>query len=442
MKEEKNQATNLAPRPESLPILIIGAGISGLILAQYLRRSGIAYQIFERDASISARAGGWGLTMHWALPALYELLPEDVKVQLPESFVNKEAVQNGDKGRYQFFDLATGEALCSVPAAERIRVSRSRFRQLLTTGVDVQWSKTLEDVQYHDDSVTVRFGDGTSYHGAIVVACDGSHSRVRKSLYPSNYRNAPLPIQLLGASTRYSVEQAAAVRALDPYFFQGTHSESNVYLYFSCELPSRYRDHMYLSQYENKRTPSDIIEIPVLDSPFNFDDSPDGYLCQVIVSWSEDRGIDIPAGDKERIALMKSLTGDWAEPFRSLVHDLPDDADVVSIKIEDWMQEQGTNEQPRAVLLGDSAHSMTMFRGEGANNAIVDVLDFTRRVNLASISQSSTASIRDSVREYEKDMTSRAGQSVENSRKACLDAHNFSIIKAGNSPLVARRVLK
>ncbi|PLB52389.1 FAD binding domain protein [Aspergillus steynii IBT 23096] len=414
METDKSQPSSSAPpRSDSLPILIVGAGISGLILAQYLRRSGIAYQIFERDASIAARAGGWGLTLHWALPALYELLPEDVKERLPETFVNKEAVKSGDKGRYQFFDLASGEALCSVPAAERIRVSRSRFRQLLTTGVDVQWSKPLQDVQYHDDSVTVRFEDGTSYQGSIVVACDGSRSRVRRSLYPSNYRNAPLPIQLLGATTRYSVDQATAVRALDPFFFQGTHSESNVYLYFSF-----------------------------LDSPFNFDDSPDGYLCQVVVSWSNDRGVDIPTGTTERIALMKSLTEDWAEPFRSLVHDLPDDADVVPINIEDWMQKQGTNEQPRAVLLGDSAHSMTMFRGEGANNAIVDVLDFTKRVDLQSISKSSSASIHESIRAYEKDMTARAGPSVENSRKACLDAHDFSIIKAGNSPLVARRVLK
>lgn len=141
MKPDKNQPTSSsAPssRSEPPPILIIGAGISGLILAQYLRRSGTAYQIFERDASIAARAGGWGLTLHWALPALYELLPEDVKARLPETFVNKEAARNGDKGRYQFFDLASGEALCSVPAAERIRVNRSRFRQLLTTGVDVQ----------------------------------------------------------------------------------------------------------------------------------------------------------------------------------------------------------------------------------------------------------------------------------------------------------------
>lgn len=105
---------------------------------------------------------------------------------------------------------------------------------------------------------------------------------------------------------------------------------------------------------------------------------------------------------------------------------------------------------------------MHIVRGEGANNAIVDVLDFTKQVDLKSIrsvtsqalaqwegytpnifnSTSSSASILESIRAYEKDMIARAGPSVENSRKACLDAHDFSVIKAGNSPLVARRVLK
>lgn len=102
----------------------------------------------------------------------------------------------------------------------------------------IQWSKTFQDISYHDDSVAVHFEDRTSCHGSIVIACDGSRSRVRKSLYPSSYLNHSLPVQLLGATTRYSVEQAAAVRDLDPYFFQGTHSESNVYLYFSCECTS------------------------------------------------------------------------------------------------------------------------------------------------------------------------------------------------------------
>lgn len=122
----------------SLPIVIIGAGVSGLTLAQYLRKSNVPFQIFERDASISARNGGWGLTLHWGLAALRQLLPEDILSRLNETCVNKEAVSNGDTGRYQFLDLCSGSALCDVPAAERIRVSRTRLRRLLADGVDVQ----------------------------------------------------------------------------------------------------------------------------------------------------------------------------------------------------------------------------------------------------------------------------------------------------------------
>jgi 2-polyprenyl-6-methoxyphenol hydroxylase-like FAD-dependent oxidoreductase len=123
------------------PILIIGAGVSGLVLAQYLQSHDVPFKIFEQDSAIDARSGGWGLTLHWSLPALRELLPQHLVDRFPEAFVNKEASARGDTGRFQFFDLKSGAALYNVPAAERIRVSRVRLRELLTTGIDVQVSR-------------------------------------------------------------------------------------------------------------------------------------------------------------------------------------------------------------------------------------------------------------------------------------------------------------
>lgn len=120
------------------PILIIGAGISGLILAQYLQRREIPFEIFDRDSAFDARSGGWGLTLHWALPALRQLLPDHLVARLPETFVNKDAAARGDMGRFQFFDLKSGRALYDVPAEERIRVNRGRLRELLTYGLDIQ----------------------------------------------------------------------------------------------------------------------------------------------------------------------------------------------------------------------------------------------------------------------------------------------------------------
>jgi cation diffusion facilitator CzcD-associated flavoprotein CzcO len=122
------------------PILIIGAGISGLILAQYLQSRQIPFEIFERDSAFDARNGGWGLTLHWALPALRQLLPEHLVARFPETFVNKDAAARGDMGRFQFFDLKSGKALYNVTAEERIRVNRGRLRELLTTGLDIQVS--------------------------------------------------------------------------------------------------------------------------------------------------------------------------------------------------------------------------------------------------------------------------------------------------------------
>lgn len=124
-----------------LPVLIIGAGISGLLLAQQLHQLKISFQIFDRDSSFTARGSGWGLTLHWSLPALRELLPEHLLSRLRETYVDREAVERGEDSTFPFFDLTTGERKGGVPQAgenQRIRVSRERLRYLLATDIDIQ----------------------------------------------------------------------------------------------------------------------------------------------------------------------------------------------------------------------------------------------------------------------------------------------------------------
>ncbi len=120
------------------PILIVGAGISGLTLAQALCKERIPFQIVEQDSSSSSRSAGWGLTIHWALPTFLDLLPQEVQERLPDTYVNQEAVNKGEIGNFAFYDLGSGEARWKVPPNKRIRVSRERLRQLLMTGVDVK----------------------------------------------------------------------------------------------------------------------------------------------------------------------------------------------------------------------------------------------------------------------------------------------------------------
>jgi 2-polyprenyl-6-methoxyphenol hydroxylase-like FAD-dependent oxidoreductase len=133
------------PKPDP-HILIIGAGITGLLFAQSLRKREASspslptrcFTIFERDPTPSFRGAGWGLTIHWGLKDFLYLLPQYLIDRLPETYVNPESVEKGEKGNFILYDLHTGEEKYRVPPSERIRVSRERLRALLMDGLDIQ----------------------------------------------------------------------------------------------------------------------------------------------------------------------------------------------------------------------------------------------------------------------------------------------------------------
>lgn len=208
----------------------------------------------------------------------------------------------------------------------------------------------MQNIESSADAITAHFEDGTSYTGRLLVACDGSRSRIREILYPGTQMNQ-LPVQLLGASTLYTPEEMGGAESIDPFIFQGSQPETDVYLFFSCRLHALW-----------VRRPAFLIPVVVLDTPNNFENSSkDRYHCQIIVSWADSKDIPVPSSNTDRITLMKNLTENWSEPFRSLVQKLEDDVEVRSIRVEDWIFQLGRKHgHPRAVLVGDSAHTMTM----------------------------------------------------------------------------------
>ena len=224
-----------------------------------------------------------------------------------------------------------------------------------------------------------------------------------------------------------------------------------------------------------------VLDVPPDDAP-----ATKPYLCQIMVSWpyrpdflDAPLPLEVPGENSERLALMKKLSATWTEPFRSIVHDIPEDAEVTSVSLQDWVPQRGGNSAGRVALIGDAAHAMVMctywicyhlffsrfafqlcdvssilalirsVRGEGANHAITDISNFLHQL-LPQIQifkdpsyphvHNTSKGVREAIMAYENEMTVRSKPSVLASRQACLDAHQHERINE-TSPLIAGRIM-
>ena len=119
-------------------VLIVGAGITGLLLAQALKKHNVPFTVFERDPYADYRGPGWGLALHGALGTFLSLLPDELVGRRPETYVDPVAAARGEKGRFPFFDLSTGERRWENVSPSRVRMSREKLRRLLMHGIEVQ----------------------------------------------------------------------------------------------------------------------------------------------------------------------------------------------------------------------------------------------------------------------------------------------------------------
>ncbi|MCJ1355177.1 MAG: hypothetical protein MMC33_005168 [Icmadophila ericetorum] len=238
---------------------------------------------------------------------------------------------------------------------------------------------------------------------------------------------------MLGVTHAYPREKALKFRAIDIYFFQGGDPRTSAFLFFAF-----------------------------LDTPTNNNregEEKDTYLCHISLSYphragflGRDEPIEVPSSSTERLALMKEISQDWADPFKSIIQDLPDNAEPKRLSIEDWAPgmegREWDNLGGRVTLVGDSAGAMTMYRGEAYNHGILSTQTLLK--NLLPILQSptfisdpfsipSSTALATAISTYESELIARTRPAVLASRAACRDAHDYERI-GEKSPLVARRI--
>lgn len=191
--------------------LVIGAGIGGLTCAIALRRVGIDVKVYERATEL--RAAGSGLAvMSNAVTALSGLgidLCLDKRGQAVESF----RIMNRSGRRIR--DLPFNDA-CDRAGAPSYCLSRTALQEaLLAEAGDcpIHLGATAAGFETAETGVSVRFADGRSASGDILIGADGFNSAVRRHLVgPETARGTDHHFRLGIAEFRHPLLTTGAVR--------------------------------------------------------------------------------------------------------------------------------------------------------------------------------------------------------------------------------------
>jgi 2-polyprenyl-6-methoxyphenol hydroxylase-like FAD-dependent oxidoreductase len=336
------------------PILISGAGLSSLLLAQSLHRASIPFLIFERDASMSFRAQGYRLRLSsQGLDAVESVLgPEGF-----QRFWDKCGKTGG--GGFGAIDAATGKKI--EPASDGkpkgpveslasrdgkvVGISRGDMRQLFLAGLEpsIHWSTHVTGYELTASGVHVMFADGSkSVEGDMLVGGEGIHSKVAKQVSQGRlkvYDTGARGIHGQAPTTAYKALGEGVWRLLD---------ESNPKGRLSVITNVRAGD----------------MDNPNLEFGWTMAAQPGVIKAPN----DEDSMIGAPAAK-----IAKDLTTNWHPRLKPLFDEMVEkEAAFWKITcstpsgVPEWPNE------PRVTVIGDAAHSMTPAGGLGANTALQD----------------------------------------------------------------------
>ena len=171
-------------------VAVVGAGLGGVALALALQHRGVRVRVFERDGGFAERSQGYGLTMQQGGAALSQLgvaLAGGVRSASHYSFAPDGRVL-GCYGR-DVYAATRGAEGASGRGRQNVHVPRQHLREALLRGLQpgvIEWGRRLEAFQDHgaatggSGGVTLRLAGGEVVRAAVLVGAAGVHSVVRR----------------------------------------------------------------------------------------------------------------------------------------------------------------------------------------------------------------------------------------------------------------------
>lgn len=360
-------------------IAIIGAGPGGLTLASILQKNGFQPVIYEREQTSVHSLQGGSLDIHtdtgqWALK----------EAGLLEQFQTLARYEGED---FRLLDK-TGkiylDEIADVNEGERPEIDRSQLCQILLDSVDeasIRWGYQLSHaVPAVDDQYELHFENGAIDIVDLVVAADGAFSHVRPLL----------------------TESQAAYSGLTMIELNLEHISTA---------------HPEILAFNRRGKLFALADHKAIIAQLNGDDSLRLYLSfQTDQNWLKTCGISFDQPDKAKDQLLH-LFDDWNEQLKDYIRAAvgpirPRRIYMLPIGLT-WEHKHGVT------MIGDAAHLMSPFAGEGVNLAMQDA------ANLA-ISLIQATNMNKAIQQYEQDMFTYSAQSAyisDQSLQICFGDH-------------------
>ncbi|MFF4403277.1 FAD-dependent oxidoreductase [Streptomyces sp. NPDC001404] len=404
----------------ALHVIVIGGGTGGLCLAQGLKRAGVGVAVYERDRTRSDGLQGYRVGID---PDGKRALRACLSPQLYDTFVATCAKRPVYFNQYteqlsQLFSSGP-EIFKEPPNFDELdldeSVSRMTLRQLLLTGLEdvVHFEKRYTHYEQRPDGkVTAFFDDGTSATGDVLVAADGSNSKVRAQYLP---QAKLLDAGLIGITGKTlltdETRKLLPRRILDGVtMLQGPKGFMCIIhvMQFPWDTNGELKDGIGRTEAELIRQWPGLL----------YDNSRDYIMWGFAAAdhWLPADVMQRKGGEAQQLA--QQLTADWHPDLRKLFA-LGDPNSCFPLKIrtsEPVEQWKTTN----VTLIGDAIHTMTPGRGVGANTALRDAALLCK--NLVSVQEGRTG-LLDAVRDYETKMIKYGFEAVVKSRQN-MDGHS------------------
>ncbi|OAA53862.1 Monooxygenase, FAD-binding protein [Cordyceps fumosorosea ARSEF 2679] len=342
------EAVNTAAAAAAMPsaaepvVLIVGAGLTGLLAAQGLKQNGFRAIVVEKEEGIDARPREWTMLVHWAMPILRRLVPEEVLRDLDGALCNSHLEFDAEVETLPCYNGVTGDLLFSSPTPGARRVSRRRLRALLARGIDVRWGMCLKNIAQTDKGVKAEFEDGTAVDADYLLGTDGTSSKVREVL--------------LGADK-------ARAQGSGFLFATGINRYDEAY-----KTDAIVRKHPVAALMMGTGSVGGIGVVSAEDAS-----DKSTWTTFWVKIW---RGEAVELGGQEALDYISKHTAPLRDEFQMAIDWTEDDAYVGVNEMKYWVPVGWDNHDGRVTLAGDAAHPMLIYRGQGFQHSITDVENY------------------------------------------------------------------